>query len=91
MDTMKKNIEYSITVFEGNLFNKFSSYLKAGLQLYYYQLLSVQENRDTEDLPTYHTQVAEQLEVIDAIRASTGFDALMPLASRYLYLRKDLA
>lgn len=88
---MKKNIEYSIDVFEGNLFDKFSSYLKAGLKLYYYQLLEMQEGRDPESLPTHHTQVTEQLEVIDAIRASTGFDALMPLASRYLYLRKDLA
>lgn len=89
-DTMKKSIEYSINIFEHNIFTKLKDYLATWLEGYYYQLLSIRDGWDEEELPIYHTQVTEQLDLIDGIRSSTWFDDMMPLATRYLYLKKDL-
>jgi len=90
IDKAKKNIQYSMDLFESNIFIAFQSYLKNALQRYYQQLQREVDDWYPNDLPVYHKLVLEQIEVIESIRMTTDFDQLLPLATRYLYLRREL-
>jgi hypothetical protein len=91
IDKAKKNIQYSMDLFESNIFTAFQSYLQNTLQRYYQQLQREVDDWYPNDLPAYHKLVLEQIEVIESIRMTTDFDHLLPLATRYLYLRRELA
>jgi predicted AlkP superfamily phosphohydrolase/phosphomutase len=89
IDSIRKNIEYSMTLFETNIFARFKIYLEFALVPYYDELINEKNNWD-EQLPTYHLLVDEQMSVIDAIWQAQSFDEFLPLAQRYLYLRREL-
>lgn len=90
VDGIRKNIEYTMALFETNIFTRFKAYLQFALVAYYDQLIDEQDSRYGE-LPAYHLLVDEQVAVIDAIWQSENFDEFLPLAQRYLYLRRELA
>lgn len=90
IDGIRKNIEYTMTLFETNIFTSFKKYLQYALIEYYDQLLDEQD-RWGSDLPTYHLLVNEQIAVVEDIREAQSFDEFLPLAQRYLYLRRELA
>lgn len=89
IDGIKKNIEYTMTLFETNIFASFKVYLQSALVQYYDQLLDEQDSW-YRDLPTYHLLVDEQIAVIEKIWEAQSFDEFLPLAQRYLYLRREL-
>lgn len=89
IDGIKKNIEYTMTLFETNIFTSFKAYLQYALVDYYDQLIDEKDHWYGE-LPTYHLLVDEQISVIDAIWQAQNFDEFLPLAQRYLYLRREL-
>jgi hypothetical protein len=91
VDAIKKNLQYSMDMFETNIFTAFQGYLRGALREYYAQLQREVDDRYPHDLPYYHHYVTEQMDIIDAIRAARNFDEFVPLAHRYLYLRKQLA
>jgi hypothetical protein len=90
IDGIRKNIEYTMELFETNIFARFKTYLQYALVSYYDQLLD-EKDRWYEDLPTYHLLVDEQIAVVEHIRQAQSFDEFLPLAQRYLYLRRELA
>lgn len=89
IDSIRKNIEYTMTLFENNIFARFKTYLQFALIEYYEQLLD-EKDRWYGELPTYHLLVDEQIAVIEDIREAQSFDGFLPLAQRYLYLRREL-
>gem|GEM_PF-1104159 len=90
IDGIRKNIEYTMTLFETNIFARFKIYLQFALVEYYDQLLDEQDHWGGA-LPTYHLLIDEQITVIDSIWKAENFDEFLPLAQRYLYLRRELA
>jgi len=89
IDSIRKNIEYTMTLFETNIFARFKIYLQFALVPYYEKLID-EKDRWYGELPTYHLLVDEQIIVVDAIRQAQSFDEFLPLAQRYLYLRREL-
>lgn len=89
IDGIRKNIEYTMTLFETNIFVRFKTYLRVALVEYYDQLVD-EKDRWHNELPTYHLLVDEQIMVISAIWEAENFDEFLPLAQRYLYLRREL-
>lgn len=90
IDGIRKNIEYMMTLFETNIFTRFKTYLQFALVEYYDQLLDEQGRWDS-NLPVYHLLVDEQIMVVENIWEAQSFDEFLPLAQRYLYLRRELA
>ena len=90
INTIRNNIQYSMELFESNIFSAFQLYLQTALQRYYQQLQWEVDDRYPNDLPVYHKQVQEQIQIIEAIWEATNFDEFLPLAQRYLYLRREL-
>lgn len=89
IDGIRKNIEYTMTLFETNIFVRFKTYLRVALVEYYDQLVD-EKDRWHNELPIYHLLVDEQIMVISAIWEAENFDEFLPLAQRYLYLRREL-
>ncbi len=90
IDAFRKNIEYTMSLFESNIFTRLKDYFRSIIADYYYTIQDERDSRDTENLPEYHTLVEEQIQIIDAIRESENFDVFLPLIKEYLYLRREL-
>lgn len=89
IDSIRKNIEYTMTLFETNIFARFKIYLQFELAAYYEQLID-EKDRWSAELPIYHLLIDEQIGVIEKIWEAENFDEFLPLAQRYLYLRREL-
>lgn len=94
IDTVKKNIQSSMELFESNIFAALQRYIQTALLSYYNALqMHLDDMYDfyENDMPSYVPLLIEQIDTIQAIRTAVDFDDMLPLAARYLYLRRELA
>jgi len=90
IDGFRKNIEYTMSLFENNIFKKLQDYFRSIVAQYYFVLQEHADDQDPDNLPEYYESLTEQIQTIEAAQTAESFDVFLPLLQKYLYLRREL-